>query len=447
MNKETYLKAYLSTFPKNSMKHFFNRIYIILFNLQSKIAFYPSVFAILGFLFAFILIYIENKGISKYLIEHIPMLVVNNGNTALSILTACITGLISMMVFSFSMVMVLLNQASSNYSPRLLPGLISDKNHQIILGIYLATILYCIFVAVSIQPEGDSHQIPGFSVLVGIIFTVICIGSFIYFIHNISQSIQINNILDRIFRQAKSRLNLLVKNEKKEVQDFPETKNWHEYHSQESGYFQNLSSKNLLDICKEKETQIEILPVKGIFILNGIPLFKSKKELDEETVKKVLSNFSLARGELVSTNYVLAFKQITEVIVKAMSPGINDPGTALNAIDYLTELLALRMQKKDTEFLKTEDQVLIKMRSVDFKELLYQVLAPIRAYCKHDIIIVQKVGMLFYYLKNQKAIHKDYYKIIDNEAKNFLTDAKSTIENKADIAKITAIENQLNLKN
>ena len=62
------------------MKYFFNRIYILLSNLQSKIAFYPSVFAILGFLIAFTLIYIENQGVSRYLLDHIPMLVVDNIN-------------------------------------------------------------------------------------------------------------------------------------------------------------------------------------------------------------------------------------------------------------------------------------------------------------------------------------------------------------------------------
>ena len=428
------------------MKHFFNRIYILLSNLQSKIAFYPSLFAIFGFLTAFLLIYLENQGISEYLIKKAPMLMVNDGSTALSILTACITGLISMMVFSFSMVMVLLNQAASNYSPRLLPGLISDKIHQVILGVYMATILYCIFVMVSIKPEADNYQTPSFSVFIGIIFTVICIGAFIYFIHNISQSIQINNILDRIFRQAKKRLNFLLETEENDKQNFPDTKNWHEYHSKKSGYFQNLSSDNLLDICIEQETQIEILPVKGVFILNGIPLFKSKKELDDETLKKVLSNFSLARGELVNTNYVLALKQITEVIVKSMSPGINDPGTALNALDYLTELLALRMQKQDEQYLKNEDDIIIKMKSVSFEKLLYQVLAPIRGYCKHDIIIVQKLGWMFKYLKTQKSVNEEYYKIMDNEAKNIISDAKSVIDNKADLEKINTIQKQLNLE-
>jgi uncharacterized membrane protein len=86
------------------------------------------------------------------------------------------------------------------------------------------------------------------------------------------------------------------------------------------------------------------------------------------------------------------------------------------------------------------------MRSVDFEELLYQVLAPIRAYCKHDIIIIQKLGMLFYYLKSQKAVNAKYYEVLDIEAKNLFGDAKSVIKNEADLKKINAIEKQLNLK-
>jgi len=432
------------------MKYIFNRIYIWLSNLQSKIAFYPSLFAIFGFLFALFIIYLEDLGISTYLIKAAPILVVDNGDTALSVLTACITGLISMMVFSFSMVMVMLNQAASNYSPRLLPGLISDKNHQIILGIYLSTIIYCIFISLSIQPDGNAYQVPGFSVLLGILFTVLSLSAFIYFIHNISQSIQIENILDRIFNQAETRLNVLLKNEEEETPTFPETKNWYEYHAERSGYLQNLSSDNIIKLCKKAETRLEILPIKGIFVPKGIPMFRSEKKLDDETAKKILSNFSLSRGELVTQNYVLAFKQITEVIAKAMSPGINDPGTALNALDYLTELFALRMKKRDKQYLLDkegeEEKVVIKMRTVSFEELLYNIMAPIRAYCKHDIIIVQKLGRMFSYLKSQEVANEHYLKVLDQEALNLFADADANIDNKADQKTLHKIARQLSLK-
>lgn len=409
------------------------RIIAFLKHLKSKIAFFPTLFALIGLFIAFVMMYLEERGISQYLMKKFPAVMVESGDTALTILSALITGLISMMVFSFSMVMLLLSQASNNYSPRLLPGLISDKVHQIILGIYLATILYLIFILFSIHPTEDSYSLPGFAVLTGIILTVICIYSFIYFIHNISQSIQINNILDEIYKLSKDRLNLLIKNQKGTVEDFPEEEGWFEYYTEQSGYLQNFSIPNLITACQKNDTRISILPVKGVFVLKGIPLFKSEKELDKEALKDVLSNFIFARGELVGDNYLLGFKQITEVIVKAMSPGINDPGTALNGIDYLTELFFLRLQKDDTNFVYRDDIAYIKMNSVSFEHLIYNVMASIRNYCKHDIILVQKLLVMFQYLKLKGAENHQYTHIIDKEAQTLIDDVKSSIPNERDV--------------
>lgn len=418
------------------MKQLYNKLLGIIRIIKSKIVFYPTVFAITGIFFAFIIMYLESLGISRYLLDHLPVLVVDNGDTALTILSAIITGLISMMVFSFSMVMLLLSQASSNYSPRLLPGLISDKSHQIILGIYLGTILYCIFILFSIQPTGDKYQIPGFSVLLGILFTVVCIYAFIYFIHNISENIQISKILDKIYVVAKTNLQNLIKEENTNEFPFPDTTGWKEYYTENSGYLQNISIPNLIDICKENNFQIHVLPVNGVFVLKGIPLFRASKELDKKTIQKILENFNFSRGELVQDNYVLAFKQITEIIVKAMSPGINDPGTAINGIDYLSELFSLRMYKNDRNIIVRDDEAFLRINTVDFDELLYNVMAAIRTYCKHDIILIQKLMLMFRYLKMQPVENKKLYDCIDREAQTLINDARESLTNKRDLEKV-----------
>lgn len=414
--------------------------------LQNKIIFYPTLFALAGVLIALIMMYLENLGISRYLLDHLPVLVVDNGDTALAIMSAIITGLISMMVFSFSMVMLLLSQASSDYSPRLLPGLISVKSHQIILGIYLGTILYCIFILFSIQPGEDKFQIPGFSVLLGIFFTVVCIYAFIYFIHNISQNIQITHILDRVYLDAKKNILSLIELEEKQREvSFPSTSDWFEHKSDKSGYLQGVSLSNLLDICEENDIQLHILPVKGVFVLHGIPLFKTDRELKKKTLDDIISNFNFSRGELVSENYVLAFKQITEIIVKAMSPGINDPGTALNGIDYLTELFALRLHKGDGSIITRDEKAYINFNTVSFDELIYNVLASIRTYCKQDIVLVQKLMLMFHYLKMQNEGNKKHLKSIELEAKTLVGDAMGAITNQRDQALILKLADKMGL--
>jgi uncharacterized membrane protein len=425
------------------MKQLYNTFIGILSRIKNKIIFYPTVFALGGIFLALLMMFLENRGSSSYLADNVPLLVVDNGETALTILSAIITGLISMMVFSFSMVMLLLSQASSNYSPRLLPGLISDKTHQIILGIYLGTILYCIFVLFSIRPASDRFEIPGFSVLMGILLTVFCIYAFIYFIHNISEKIQISKIVDRIYLVAKSKLSELIENENDVDHYFPSTKDWHAYHIDKSGYLQYVSLNNLIEICKEQDIKIHILPVQGAFVLKGIAIFRTNKELDKKVVKEILSQFNFSRGEMVSDNYVLAFKQLTEIIVKAMSPGINDPGTAINGIDYLTELFALRLQKKDRNIVSRNESAYIKFNTVDFEDLLYNVMAAIRTYCKHDIIIIQKLSLMFRYLQLQENIQEAHRETIRREIDTLLEDARHILQNKRDLEKLAEIERNL----
>jgi uncharacterized membrane protein len=422
------------------MKKIFIRIFDFFNTVESKIAFYPTLLAFSGFLFALFMIYLEQAGISRKIMDVFPLLMVDDGDTALTVLSACLGGLISLMVFSFSMVMLLLSQASNNYSPRLLPGLISDKRHQLILGIYLATILYNIFTLFSIEPSEKKYTLPGFSVLLGIIFTLLCLVAFIYFIHNISQSIQINNILENIFETSEKRLQKLIASERR-LASFPETDGWHPYKAGRSGYFQNISIKNVLAICEQESTKLYITVPKGFFVLRNGVFIKSEKPLNEKALDSIISNISFARGELVEDNYLLAFKQITEIAVKAMSPGINDPGTAINAVDYLTELFALRMQKQDNGIVLEGENPRLKIAVVSFKEILYNVMASLRTYCKHDPVMVEKLVWMLQYLAKQPAAQKEYEIAIKDELETLLTQAKGAFDSNKDIRSVEKLAN------
>jgi uncharacterized membrane protein len=406
------------------MKHFFIRIATFFRTVKSKIAFYPTLIAILGFLLSLGMIILEKEGISRNIRNIFPMLMVEDGDTALNVLSTCIGGLISMMVFSFSMVMLLLSQASSNFSPRLLPGLISNKRHQIILGIFLATIVYNIFTLFSIEPSEEKYTMPGFSVLLGVFLTIVCLSAFIFFIHNISQSIQINNIMDTIYDEATKRLNDIISTEEREsrsvVEDWPDTSQWKSYQSPKSGYFQNISIRNITDICKKNDVRLYITVPKGLFVLKNNHILKSEKPLEDAILSDIFSNINFARGEYIGDNYTLAFKQITEIAVKAMSPGINDPGTAINAIDYLTELFALRMKKNNSGVIAKDDKAYINIAIIRFDELIYNVMASLRTYCKHDPIVVQKLIWMLDYLKKQPAVVTSYRKTVESELETLL---------------------------
>ncbi|WP_299320323.1 DUF2254 domain-containing protein [uncultured Maribacter sp.] len=407
-------------------------------HIQSRIAFFPTVISLGGLLTAFLMIYLEQKDISAHIMEIAPALVIDDTDTAKTILSTLIGGLISLTVFSFSMVMVLLNQASSNFSPRVLPGIVSDQKHQIVLGLYIGTILYNIFIFISIEPTKDNYQTPGFSVLAGIILVVGCLAAFIYFIHHISQAIQVGNILTAIHSRTKSEIRSIVKDQEKKTLVFPDQEHWEAYEITETGYFYGILNDNLLEICKENSMRIKIQLHKGQFILDGTIGFKTEKPLDNDLKEKIISNLLFSHEELIGENYIYGFRQISEIGVKAMSPGINDPGTALNTIDYLTSLFLDLIRKADFEYLTDDDgENWALIRSSKFSEVLFNVMATYRLYCKHDITVMRKLMHMLKTLKNH-VINSNQLEIIEAEIDELRADANSNIENKRDLGQLDA---------
>ncbi len=428
------------------MKYLFNKFYSFFNTIEGKIAFYPTLFAFFGLILSLISLSLENTGISEWLTSIYDGFIIDSGDTARTILSYLTGGLISLMVFSFSMVMVLLNQASSNYSPRVLPGLISKKNHQYVLGIYLGTILYNIFITIAIKaPEDNNIRIPSFSIFISVLLTTLCLGAFIYFIHSISQAIQVNNILTNEYKKARKRLKSIIEIQKDEQElTFPNTDNWKSYKSQKTGYFQNVSIDNLKEICKEHKLQLSILPIKGSFIAENSDIIKVNKEIDDDLALKILSNFNFAQGEFVEDNYILGLKHITEIGIRAISPAVNDPSTTINTIDYLTDLLALRLLKKEDEIVRLENQqACIWLSSICFDELLYQIILPYRTYCKNDFSCIQKLLLMFSFLLQQKTANGNYHKAIREEAKNLYEDVKNTLQNSRDLERLEAIYRQI----
>ena len=117
-----------------------------------------------------------------------------------------------------------------------------------------------------------------------------------------------------------------------------------------------------------------------------------------------------------------------------MSPGINDPGTAINAIDYLTELFLLRLQKRDASaYYNSKREAVVFIKTLNFKTLLYSVMASLRTYCKHDVLLVKRLLKMLVDLKRNVVHAEDYYQtILVHEMKNLLEDAEAHITNTSD---------------
>jgi uncharacterized membrane protein len=432
------------------MSRLFSRIRLALQFIYTSIGFYPTLISLIFFGLAVLMIYFETRGISKLLKDDLPFFIITHGETATMILSSIATGIFSLIVFSFTMVMLVLNQASSNFSPRVIPGLISSKSNQKVLGLYLGTLIYTLVVMVNIRSEHYSADLPGLAVFLAMCFTILCLAFFVYFIHSISVAIQIDNILESIYKMTLDKLRKEIKQDQgTKLPAIFETGKWKELNSNYSGYLQNVDKAALVELCKEHDVVLEFLQPLGHFVIKGLPFARvtdNLKEVDkfcDELDKH--TNFYLE--ELADINYLYGFKQITESAVKALSPSINDPGTAIKAIDYLTDLFIVRMGLTDEKLFHDKEDILrLRLDEVNYNELLSLCLGPLRVYGKEDPVIMLRLLNL---LKNLYLKAESYPKCISAIKEEVLLvrkDADATISNPGDREKVNVMLKALNDK-
>lgn len=361
-------------------------------NISSSIWFYPAIISIIYLAFAIVLLSIHSFSFIHSFVNFIPWLDFQSINTPRAILTTLIGSIISLMVLSFSMVMVVLSQAASNYSPKILTGLVSEKSNQFVLGHYLGTTIYSLILLLGFH-KSKSYELASIGVLAGIIFGVWCLILFVYFIHKTSQSIQINYIIERIYKQTRNQIKTKI-NDLKNLPELDKTMleaDGQMLISAHSGYVQNWNKSALERIASREKFVIRLEFQPGDYIIKGLPVISivnTNEKIKDELKEAILGELLFYEGERISENYYYGFTQLMEIAIKALSPSLNDPGTARLCIHNLTDLFRLKMEMGDEIYsCDDEENPLLIWRSFPFDSLLYKVFVPIKNFGSEDISI------------------------------------------------------------
>ncbi|MDQ2862375.1 MAG: DUF2254 domain-containing protein, partial [Bacteroidota bacterium] len=170
--------------------------------ITGSIAFYPAIIAIFFLFISWGMIEIDFSPWGKHLKAGLSWLSLKDATTARSIISTVAGAIISLAVFSFSMVMIVLNQAASQMSNRVLTSMIENRFQQIILGIYIGTIVYALFLLSTIRDITSGIYVPALSIYLLILLTVIDIFLFIYFLDYVTQTVKYDTVIHRVQKQT-----------------------------------------------------------------------------------------------------------------------------------------------------------------------------------------------------------------------------------------------------
>lgn len=257
----------------------------------------------------------------------------------------------------FSTTIVALTLASSQFGPRLLRNFMSDRLNQVVLGTYVATFIYCLLVLKTIKTDGGF--IPNFSVFFAMILAVINIMLLIIFIHHIATAIQADTVISKVAKELQQDVRRLFPKEFEDRIVSPregqvdETVLMARYTESihvkvpSSGYIQAVNTSRLLHVATENDLLLLLQYRPGQYVLEDglLVQVQALKRPDQEQLDKIARCFTIGEFRLPTNDPEFAVRQLVEIACRALSPGINDPYTAITCIDKLGATVA-RLTRK-----------------------------------------------------------------------------------------------------
>lgn len=359
-----------------------NALFRIAKRISESIAFYPVVIATGFLIVAGLVLAFESTPLAETLRRDLPPGLVEADN-AREILGTLITAIISLTVFSFSMVMVVLNGAAARLSPRVLPGLVSDRRNQMILGFYLGSILYFLLMIGTLD-KNDPASVPTLGLLLTLLLGMTCMALFVVFIRSVSQSIQVDWVINQLF--GDSSRNLEKRKERMAgITQIPDPSDWWCLAATRPGYLREVNERRLCKLLRKRDLTAVVQVEPGFFLIESHPLLRLDGALSDKEAGEVLDCFDFHNNEFAGANISYGMRQISEIAVKAISPAINDPGTAIRAVN-LIGLLLKRLGGVPPYDVGCMDDGRPRLfyPQLDMQSLLEVVAAPVRIYGSHD---------------------------------------------------------------
>ncbi len=383
-----------------------NKLRVFWGNLQGSFWLVPSLILTISVVFAVLLIEADSTGFWPWMVRW-PRLFGAGAAGARGILSTIAGSMMTVVGVTFSMTLVTLALASSQYTSRILRNFMRDRVTQVVLGSFVGVFSYCLIVLRTIRGGEDSGFIPSLSVSFGVVLSIGGIGVLIFFIHHIASSIQASNIIasvaaetlvavDRLFPDRLGE-GLVDDDEDQSAPPLPE-RSWQAVLVPGNGYIQSVDDRALLRVAGEHQTVVRMERGVGDFVVEGTKL--ASIALEDQPSRKIIaavqSAYSIDRHRTVVQDAAFGIRQIVDVALRALSPGINDSTTAMMCVDYLSAILA-RLAPRPVPSSRRHEQGILRVIAIGptFASLLADSFDEIRDSARGNVaMLLRMLGAL-----------------------------------------------------
>lgn len=310
---------------------------------------------------------------------------------ARSVLSVIAGSTMTVVSIVFSITITALAQTSAQYGPRVLRNFTRDRRNQFVLGAFVAAFLFSLLVLRTVRSEDGESFVPYVSVNLGIALAVLTLGVLIYFIHHIATSIQADLLIARIGDECRDSVKTLFPQtlgtgQAEPPHDLPALPrdSGDPVSCDAVGYVQAVDEKTLFETAQRKGLLVTVLARPGDFVSHGQPLARvaPRGAMDERLAAALREAFDVGDRRTPHQDLAYSVQQLVEIAARALSPGVNEPFTAILCIDHLgATLRSLAVRRSPPPFRKDDTgAVRVVAHPLAFPDLVEMSLGMIRRY-------------------------------------------------------------------
>lgn len=351
---------------------------------------------------------------------------------ARSVLGTIASAMISVTGLVFSITIVVLQLASSQFTPRVLTHFLSDRVTQWTLGVFIASFVYSLTVLRDIRGGFDGNAfIPQVSVTFAFVLVVSAVAVFLVFIHRITSMIQVSHVVSRLGDATCSKVEQLFP----EVGSDRPTGVWRTDGEpvrlparDKHGHVVEVDEKTLVTAAAEHGLRVELLVQPGDFIAPGSSLALIwGGRIDEELRSSIEGAVSLSSARSLAQDPRFGVRQLIDIADRALSPGVNDPTTAVQVVEELRRVLGVAVVRDDPSWFLADDEGTVRLRrpQVSTRTLLQLAVEEIGHYGRESVQVPRALTRL---LDELAEIATPAAQSVVREARNWLPEVDRSID-------------------
>lgn len=385
------------------------RLLKLLDDVRSSYWFIPSLMAVTALVTGGGVVYLDARTGTRWLTE-LGWYQSNTADGAREVLSTIAGSAITVAGVVFSITIVSVSFAAGQYGPRVLTNFMRDRGNQITLGTFIATFLYCIIVLRTIRGGPDEREfVPDLAVLIALLLALCSISVLIYFIHHVPRSIHANNIVARVGRQLVDAFDAIYpgfigeeagsggacaaprvpaaldRNGGAVAGDADRTL---AIRSPRTGYIEAIDDQRLMEVACRNDLVLRLEHLPGEFIHKGRVFARvwPAHRANDDTVAAIRAAFAVGtqRTPMQDTRFLI--DELVEIGTRALSPGINDPFTAISCLDWLGAGLSELARREIPGGLRSGPDGALRVIAVppDFSAYVHLAFGQFRQYLARD---------------------------------------------------------------